>query len=416
MNRQIITMKNTTRIIGLLYLVIIMSACERNLKQVDGLQDIPFPQGDRAILPHLTSNDGKLYLSWVDSLTGSSTRLLYSSLQDGRWLEPTVLTTGENWFVNWADYPMIAAHDGHILSHYLQQTATGKMAYGIQYNVSTANGKQNGTYQPLNNDHTDTEHGFVSMIPYRDSSFLVAWLDGRNMEGADHGHGGHHGGTMSVRAAEVTASGDVIDEQILDASACTCCQTTASMTSNGPVVLYRDCTEDNIRDIVIVRKVGDVWTKPIPIYADNWFIQGCPVNGPKSAAVDNTLAVAWFTAADDNPRVQLIFSNNGGEKFNAPILISNKEVLGRVDVSLIDSTQAVVSWMQSKGQETFLYAMKVNVNGKKGPIRQIAALSSSRKTGFPQMEIFDGQLYFAWMSVHDNGTLLKTAAMAITDF
>lgn len=395
--------------------MILISACVKNTKSEIDFQEIPFPQGSNAILPHLTSYAGQLYLSWVDTLADSNPRMLYSRLQDEKWMPSTVLATGDNWFVNWADYPMIAVHTGKILSHYLQQSTTGKMAYDIKFNVADLSEPSLDDYRLLHDDQTVSEHGFVSMIPYRDSSFLMAWLDGRNMANSNHAHGNHHG-AMSVRTAEITSQGEIKEEYILDESACTCCQTTASLTSNGPVVLYRDCTTDDIRDIVIVRKVGDEWTKPVPIHNDHWFIQGCPVNGPKSAALDNTLAVAWFTGAEDNPRVQIIFSQNGGAQFDAPILISNEGVLGRVDIALVDTDRVVVSWMQSEGDETYLYAMLVHKNGKKSPVRKVTQLSSSRKSGFPQMEIVGGKVYFAWTELQEHGTLLKTSSQTIQHF
>ncbi|MFD2903965.1 hypothetical protein [Sphingobacterium anhuiense] len=406
-------MKNTIKIIGLLYMILLLSACGNNLKKETDFQEIPFEEGSNAVLPHLTSYAGQLYLSWVDTVSNSNPSLRYSKLQNRKWQPQVLLASGKNWFVNWADYPMIAMHKGKILSHYLQLSTTGKMAYDIKFNVSDHQGSTH--YKLLHSDHTATEHGFVSMIPYRDSSFLVTWLDGRNMVTDAHAHG-HHSGTMSVRVAEVTAQGGIKDETIVDDSACTCCQTTTSLTANGPVVLYRDCTSDNIRDIVIVRKVGNGWTKPVPIHADNWFIQGCPVNGPKSAAIGNTLAVAWFTASDETPRVQLVFSGNGGEQFMDPILISNKGVLGRVDVALVDTDQAIVSWMQTEGDLTYLYAMLVNKDGTTGPLRKITQLSSSRKSGFPQMELVGDQVYFAWVELQNNNTKLRTVSKPINQF
>jgi len=410
-------MKYMIKITMLVYVLLMIAGCDRNSSTEMKFEEIPFPEGAKAILPHLTSSGGQLYLSWVDTLTDTDSKLLYTRLQENKWLPPTLLTSGANWFVNWADYPMVAAHNGKLLSHYLVRSSNNKMAYDIKFSMSDGTGGQSGKYQTLHNDHTATEHGFVSMIPYRDSSFLVAWLDGRNMVSEGHDHtNGHHTGAMSVRAAEITSSGEIKDEHILDDSACTCCQTTASLTSNGPVVLYRDCTADNIRDIVIVRKVADKWTKPIPIHRDNWFIQGCPVNGPKSVALDNTLAVAWYTGADENPRVQLVFSDNGGAQFDTPILISKDGVLGRVDVVLIDAEQAIVSWMQAKGDKTSLYAMKINKKGKKGPAHIVTPLSSSRKSGFPQMEIVGDRVYFAWMDINEKGNILKTASKEICQF
>ena len=51
------------------------------------------------------------------------------------------------------------------------------------------------------------------------------------------------------------------------------------MTADGPVVVYRDRSEQEIRDISIVRLHDGKWSQPSSVFEDNWKINGCPVNG-----------------------------------------------------------------------------------------------------------------------------------------
>ncbi|MBK7651802.1 MAG: hypothetical protein IPJ20_15225 [Flammeovirgaceae bacterium] len=92
-------------------------------------------------------------------------------------------------------------------------------------------------------------------------------------------------------------------------------QTTAAITSNGPVVVYRDRSDEEIRDMSIVRLINDEWTKPQAVHEDHWKIAGCPVNGPRISNYENTLAVTWFTAASDSAQVNVSFSSDGGTSF-----------------------------------------------------------------------------------------------------
>ena len=41
------------------------------------------------------------------------------------------------------------------------------------------------------------------------------------------------------------------------------------------------------------------------MHADGWHMEGCPVNGPSIAADGDDVVLGWFTAANDEPRVQL---------------------------------------------------------------------------------------------------------------
>jgi len=178
----------------------------------------------------------------------------------------------------------------------------------------------------------------------------------------------------------------------LDNRTCDCCQTTSALTSNGPIVVYRDRSEDEIRDISIVRLVNSEWTAPQSVFSDNWKIAGCPVNGPRVDVIGNSVAIAWYTAAGGNAEVKVIFSSDGGASFGKPLRINDGETIGRVDLVLLDESHAVVSWMEG----ATIKAMNIDSNGKKGEPIIIAKSSESRSSGFPQMTRSGNQLIFAW--------------------
>ncbi len=241
---------------------------------------------------------------------------------------------------------------------------------------------------------------------------MVVWLDGRNtvMEGMENmDHEGHHG-SMSLRAAVVDGSGAKLNEWELDNKTCDCCQTIAVMTANGPAVIYRDRSDDEIRDMSIVRLIDNSWTQPVPVYSDQWKIAGCPVNGPRADAKGNTLAVAWFTAAENQPQVNVIFSSDNGETFGQPVRVNSEPTIGRVDVILLDEHTAVVSWMEGE----MIKAMRINNDGSLGDPIQVAAASEARSSGFPQMTRSANNLIFAWTDVE--AKTIGTAQLSLDNF
>jgi hypothetical protein len=189
----------------------------------------------------------------------------------------------------------------------------------------------------------------------------------------------------------VNKQGIKSNEWELDSRVCDCCQTSATITSNGPVVVYRDRSEDEIRDISIVRLVNGQWTKPEPIFSDNWKIAGCPVNGPRADAQGNHLAIAWFSSPDKKGQIHIIFSQDGGASFGSPIRIDEGEGIGRVDVLILDEKTAMVSWMEG----AVIKAARVHTDGKKEPSITIASSSESRGSGFPQMTKSGNRIIFA---------------------
>ena len=137
------------------------------------------------------------------------------------------------------------------------------------------------------------------------------------------------------------------------------------MTEDGPIVIYRNRTEDEVRDIYYSRLINNTWTEPKPIYDDHWIIAGCPVNGPAIASKDNWAAVVWYTLNNNTPEVKLSFSRNNGEVFEAPIVLNSGSALGRVDIEMLDDYAALVTWMNTEEGNTTIQMQKIETNGAK---------------------------------------------------
>jgi len=65
--------------------------------------------------------------------------------------------------------------------------------------------------------------------------------------------------------------------------------------------------------------------------------------------------------------------------------------------------------METKGEETFLYAAGMDQAGEMGDALQITRVDPSRKSGFPQLEVLAGQVYFAWTEVVGDSKNVRTA-------
>lgn len=395
-----------------LILCVIAIGCSQKkdaIDQIQFIQSVSSPSKPNSAEPFLfTDSDSTVYLSWIEKSEEKSI-LKISSLNNNQWVEPITIASGNSWFVNWADYPMIATNGQHLVAYFLDKSGESTYAYDIKLTTSADKGKTWSDPNILHDDNKLAEHGFVTLLPYGDN-FFVTWLDGRNtvmegMEGMDH-HEGHHG-SMSLRAAIIDNKGTKIKEWELDNKTCDCCQTTAAITMNGPVVIYRDRTDDEIRDMSIVRLIDDQWTAPKAIHNDNWKIAGCPVNGPRVDVNGNNLVTAWFSAATDTSHVNVIFSTDGGATFGNPIRIDEGGAIGRVDIVMVDNKSAMVSWMEG----TIIKVAKVHTDGTIEPSITVANSSKSRSSGFPQMTKSGNQLIFAWTD--DNEKNIKVARLGL---
>ena len=407
------------KLFSVLLLFIAMSSCKNAPKQTDSknnnsagaisnLKYLSSPADSVSAEPYLfTDKNGLVYLSWIEK-TKEKSLLKFSVLKNEQWSEPIVINSGNNWFVNWADYPLLAA-DGanNLIAHFLEKSEKGTYTYDVKLVTSSDKGKTWSTPKILHDDGKKAEHGFVSMIPYG-NNYFISWLDGRGalMEAEGEHEEGHHG-QMTLRGAIIDKQGNKSGEWELDNRVCDCCQTSTTITSNGPIVIYRDRSEQEIRDMSIVRFVNGQWTSPKTIFPDKWKITGCPVNGPKADAMGNNLAVAWFSSPDKKAQVNIIFSNDGGATFNAPIRIDEGKGIGRVDIVMLDEKSAMVSWMEG----AVIKAVKVYKDGKKEASITIASSAESRSSGFPQMTKSGNNLVFAWTDEKDKKII--TASMPL---
>jgi hypothetical protein len=371
--------------------------------------ELPSPAGAGSAQPNLAVEpDGRVYLSWIEPLDEGRHALRFATLDGDRWSTPETVAEGANWFVNWADFPsLIVLPDGSMAAHWLGRTGAGTYAYEVKIAHSFDDGETWSAPIVPHRDGTETEHGFVSLLALQDGALSAVWLDGRETVPAADDHE-HAVGAMTLRYAKIDRDGSLHDEARLDARVCDCCQTSAAMTADGPIVAYRDRSDGEVRDISVVRLRDGRWSEPRTIYQDGWVISGCPVNGPSVAAAGRRVAVAWFTAANDAPRVKLAFSSDAGASFAEPVVVDDGAPLGRVETLLLDDGGALVCWMESTPEGGAIRMRRVRPGGQREAAITIARSGTARSNGFPQLARAGDRLIFAW-----TGDAVMTASMAL---
>jgi len=202
---------------------------------------------------------------------------------------------------------------------------------------------------------------------------------------------------MTLRAAAAGASG-TSGEVLLDGRVCDCCPTAAISTPDAAIVAYRDRSEDEIRDISIVRFAGGAWSKPITM-KDGWKIGGCPVNGPTLAASGRRVALAWFTGADNKPAVKLAHSRDSGKTWSAPVVLSTGIPLGRTAAAITSDGTTHVAWLDHNNGDGRLVTRRIGADGKMSAIETLTPMKTDRNSGYPRM-LADGKgLLYAWTEV-----------------
>lgn len=349
--------------------------------------------------PNLATGAGGVYLSWLER-TETGHALRFARWEGEGWSEPGTVMDRDDLFVNWADFPaMTVLDDGTLAAHWLEKSGPGTYSYDVRMALSSDGGDSWSEDVIPHRDGIEAEHGFVSLFPV-DGEVGVAWLDGRETVA---------GKPMTLRFTTVAPDGELGPGVLLDASTCDCCQTGMAMTRAGPIVAYRDRTEEEVRDIAVVRRVDGEWTEPVTVHDDGWVIPGCPVNGPAIAAHDRRVAVAWFTGAPlsagaergavrqagERGRVMASFSEDGGASFGDPVRIDDGEAMGRVHLALLDDGSALVTWLERVEGTAEVRVRHVDPNGV-GSATSVTGTHAERASGFPRMARSADRIFFAW--------------------
>lgn len=365
------------RFLFLCILLLTFSCSEPGRTEIDN----PFPSN--SMFPNLFKANGKVYLSYLHSKGDTLDELYFSSFDGVNFSEPRKIIEGRNWFVNWADIPAIAVNGSDLLVSWLDKSASGTYDYDVKMSLSHDEGRN---WSPPFIPHKDgiaAEHGFVSLT----DDFQAIWLDGRDTLNKQ----------MTLRSAIIDHEGNMRAELEIDGRVCDCCQTAQKKTSIGTFALYRNRSEDEIRDHYFSIFMDTSWSDPMPIHADNWKIGGCPVNGPVIDSYQDQITAAWYTEANGQPEVYLAQFKNEEGRFAKPILISGENVIGRLDLQYISKDRFIVIWMETSDKN--MAVIRGNIYGQDATLLEqieLGSTASARSSGFPKIEILDGKLFLVY--------------------
>lgn len=371
---------------------------------------IDTPAAADSAQPQLSVSRRGVLLSWVER-QGPKATLKFAERTASGWTAPLTVASGDDWFVNWADVPsVLRLDDGTLVGHWLQKSGSGTYAYDVRLSRSSDDGQSWSPSVTPHHDGTQTEHGFASLFQMPGAGLGLAWLDGRNMK--DGGHEGHGAGSMTLRFGSFGKDWKQTADAQLDERVCECCPTAVAVTSEGPIVAYRDRSATEVRDIYVTRLENGQWSEPRAVHADGWKIPACPVNGPALAARGRHVAIAWFHARDDKPQSYAAFSSDAGRTFGAPIRLDDAASLGRVDIDLLADGSAIAAYMEFADQRAQFRVRRVTPDGTRSEPVTISGMASNRSSGYPRMTVGGDEVIFAWTERAGTASQVRTARAA----
>jgi hypothetical protein len=323
------------------------------------LREIKSPTANGALSPKVTArSDGGVILSWLEPQGDTVAALRFSVWRNEAWSEPTTIAAAQPFSRHPSESPgVVALSDRSLIAYWSQKPPKEKtptQEVDVYFSVSTDRGLHWTSPTLANRPGTGEENSYPSAAPVDDKRAALIWLDGANWTKQKR---------VALTSRTVHSDGSTTEATVIDPDTCTCCPTSLVRTDSGLIAAYRGHTPENIRDISLLRNNQGQWSQPHLAHVDNWHFAGCPVNGPHLDADRKRAVIAWFTAAQDQPTVNLAFSNDGGANFSAPIRVDEGNAMGRAQVVLLPGHSAVVLWLEHVSGTTRLLVRAVHEDG-----------------------------------------------------
>lgn len=364
----------------------------------------------RGAQPSVVLEKGYGFIVTAQQSSGDRASLHWLTLDfEGRQTSRGVISEGQARFVNWADTPAISVLDnGDWVAFWLERNdPESPEGYDIKVVRSTDRGQS--WSQPISphRDGTKTQHGFVSLVPDGGDRVLIAWLDGRvaaTSSGSQDSHN-HESAPMTLRSAVLTRANAVLEETLIDDRTCSCCQTDLARIRDTTLLVFRDRTHDEIRDISLSRRRSGNWGRSEPVHHDGWQIEGCPVNGPALAVNEQRAMIFWPTLVNESMvlRYKLIDElSTSIDQVAAYSLASPKPPSGRVD-AVPWKDGFLVSWVSRAKDRPSVDMAVINAQGAMTLVApMVEPHPRGRATGFPRIAGDGTRLLVVWPELEND--------------
>ena len=170
--------------------------------------------------------------------------------------------SGTDWFVSGVDPPAVMRlRDGSLAAAWYKAVDLATEAYDTLMATSRDDGKTWSKAFSPHHDRTRSSTGSRRCSNGRRRRAAAwawcGWMDGRAP-------------TWACSAARFDAAWKQTAEAQVNARVCECCPTSVAIASGGPVAAFRDRSAEEVRDIHVVRRDGDTWADPVPVFARHW--------------------------------------------------------------------------------------------------------------------------------------------------
>lgn len=345
-----------------------------------------------ASCPYLTKDhQGNIVLSWIQAQDSAGTYLLtYATSTDGGLSFRTPQTIAQTKGV----YPhdenlskIIYKPNGDMLAMFAVSNPNPENSYAglVRYTQSFDGGKTWTQVRQLARDTVnsiDERYFDIALLP--NGEIGAVWLDSRkdtNKEGS------------SLYFSVTQGRNGFEGEKVIDKQTCQCCRTDLYVDQKEALhVVYRAILNDSIRDMmhVVSADMGQSFSQPKRISADNWAIKGCPHTGPSMASNERGLHFAWYTMGNGQG-VFYASADQQGKSFSARENISALASAKHPQMTTLPDERLAIVWdeREQRGEEN-TFRIGLQLRSKEGkPMHRSFIYADTIVTTHPVLTVSD---------------------------
>src|ERR1035437_1487273 len=315
-------------------------AVEARPKPTVQIEELASPAlSDTAGVSLAGTRDGLVWLSWADR-TGNEIALRFSTfdLAAKKWSAPNpIMEDGRSFhLLEWPGvFPTLSlGANGRAIAAGIFGYAAHNLETGVWFRQTADGGKTWGKIAWLSQDSTlDIEN--VALTTLADGRILVTWFDGRDYRKRVKN-------VMQLFARVIGESGP---DLLIDPSVPRFSQLALTAFPDGGALLaYNGYTDDNRFTVRTARFRGHKWDNSRSLDNDVG-----RATGPRLASDGGRVVAAWFTAADNDPRVFASCSPDAGARFLMPLRLDNGKPTGCVDTLILHDGALLITWLEIDG-------------------------------------------------------------------
>ncbi|MEM1326801.1 MAG: TonB-dependent receptor [Bacteroidota bacterium] len=346
----------------------------------------------------------EVYATWIEQHDAGEQVLQYAQWETDKWSAPKTIATNEgNWAVNEIDAPQLVAlnEDGEWLASWLNRTSQRNIYdHDIQLSRSSKKHKKWRSAFKLADADVPAYYGLPQFLSLADDDLLAVWIDGRTTKKPNEDGTRFYpnpDGQLELRTTRIDNKGKRQAEQILTTDISAMCPFQLIKTTKNPLLIYRN----QAQNITVQQLKNETWSTPKVLNNDRWQI-GSTIEAPAADAMNDQVAIAWYSERNGSPKWQLAISEDGGEQFQTVLSQKVPDLIGKIQLRWWNEETICVTWLEQRDNSTYFILNYVDRFGNLLHQDEIIDFPIQNPSTTPMLTIADQELLMAW-KIHPKG-------------